>query len=63
MDDKIVGETIANILSGGDTDITKELDEESILILESKAIQDLLKTDKTQERIEILLDTGKVFRN
>ena len=61
--DKLVGENIANILSGGNKGILDEIDEDYLLKLESNAIQALFKEDKTQERIEKLLETGKVIRN
>ncbi len=61
--DKLVGENIANILSGGNKEILDEIDEDYLLKLESNAIQALFKEDKTQERIEKLLETGKVIRN
>ena len=57
------GEQIANVLSGGDTDMLNEVDEDQILRLESSAIQTLFKEPKSQERIEKLLETGKIIRN
>ena len=61
--DRFIGLEIANVLSGGDTDVLNEVDEDYILKLESKAIQALFKEPKSQERIEKLLETGKVIRN
>ena len=61
--DKFIGEQIANVLSGGDTDMLNEVDEDQILKLESSAIQTLFKEPKSQERIEKLLETGKIIRN
>ena len=63
LHDKFIGKQIANILSGGDTDILNEVDEDHILKLESNAIQTLFKEPKSQERIETLLETGKIIRN
>ena len=40
-----------------------EVDEDYILKLESKAIQTLFREPKSQERIEKLLETGKIIRN
>ena len=40
-----------------------EVDEDQILKLESSAIQTLFKEPKSQERIEKLLETGKIIRN
>ena len=42
---------------------TSKDNEEYILNLESKAIQTLFREPKSQERIETLLETGKVIRN
>ena len=61
--DRLIGLQIANVLSGGDTDVLNEVDEDQILKLESNAIQTLFKEPKSQERIEKLLETGKVIRN
>ena len=61
--DKFIGEQIAIILSGGDTDMLNEVDEDYILKLESVAIQTLFREPKSQERIEKLLETGKIIRN
>ena len=61
--EKFIGLQIANVLSGEDADVLDEVDEEYILKLESKAIQTLFKQPKSQERIETLLETGKVIRN
>ena len=61
--DKFVGEKIAYVLSGGDTDITKLMKEENILKLEKNAIYELMKEDLTIERLEYVLETGKYLRN
>ena len=61
--DKHIGEKIAFVLSGGDTDTTKELFEENILKLEKNAIYDLMKENLTIERLEYILETGKYLRN
>ena len=61
--DKFIGQQIATILSGGDTDMLNEVDEDHILKLESNSIQTLFKQPKSQERIEKLLETGKIIRN
>ena len=60
---KFVGEKIAFVLSGGETDITKELTEENILKLEKMAIYNLIKENLTIERLEHVLETGKYLRN
>jgi len=61
--DQVVGEQIAVILSGGETDITQEVDEEYILKLERESIEKLYKENLTLERLEHLLETGKILRN
>ena len=61
--DKFIGEKIAYVLSGGDTDITKLMKEENILKLEKNAIYELMKQDLTIERLEYVLETGKYLRN
>ena len=61
--DKYVREKIAYVLSGGDTDITKEVLEENILKLEKDAIYKLMKENLTIERLEHILETGKYLRN
>ena len=61
--DQMVGEQIATILSGGDTDITEEIDEDQMLKLERAAIQKLFREKLTLDRLEHLLETGKILRN
>ena len=61
--DQFVGENIAKVLSGGDTDITKEVEEDYILKLEKNAIYKLFKQNLTTERLEYVLETGKYLRN
>ena len=61
--DKYIGEKIAYVLSGGETDIHKELSEENILNLEKNAIYELITKDSTLERLEYVLETGKYLRN
>jgi len=61
--EKFVGEKIAFVLSGGETDIIKELTEENILKLEKMAIYNLIKENLTIERLEHVLETGKYLRN
>ena len=61
--DKHIGEKIAFVLSGGDTDSINEIFEENILKLEKNAIYDLMKENLTIERLEHILETGKYLRN
>ena len=58
-----IGKIIANVLSGGNTDILSELSEENILNLEKHAINNLIRNNFTIERLEYVLDTGKYLRN
>jgi 3-hydroxyacyl-CoA dehydrogenase len=61
--DLTVAGKLAEVLSGGDTDITEETSEDQLLALERKAFQALIRTDKTLARIEHTLETGKPLRN
>ena len=61
--DKYIGEKIAFVLSGGDSDFIKELSEENILNLEKNAIYGLIRENLTLERLEHVLETGKYLRN
>ena len=59
----VVAGELAIVLTGGETDPTKELDDSDILDLEREAILKLMKTTPTLERIEHMLNTGKPLRN
>jgi 3-hydroxyacyl-CoA dehydrogenase len=48
---------------GGDVEAGSLVDEEWLLTLERRAFVDLLGTQKTQERIMGMLQTGKPVRN
>jgi 3-hydroxyacyl-CoA dehydrogenase len=61
--DLVVAGKLAEVLSGGATDITEETSEDQLLALERKAFQALIRTDKTLARIEHTLETGKPLRN
>ena len=61
--DAVVAEKLAQVLSGGDTDITEETSEDQLLALERRAFQSLLREPKTLARIEHMLETGKPLRN
>jgi len=58
-----VGKELAYVLSGGDTDLNKELNEDYLLSLELDAFMKLIQTQKTQERIKYTLATGKPLVN
>jgi 3-hydroxyacyl-CoA dehydrogenase len=61
--DAVVAEKLAEVLSGGDTDITDETSEDQLLALERRAFQSLIREPKTLARIEHMLETGKPLRN
>lgn len=61
--DEVVSKALAKVLSGGDTDITKELTEQQLLDLELDVFMELIKTEGTMDRIEHMLETGKPLRN
>jgi 3-hydroxyacyl-CoA dehydrogenase len=61
--DAVVAEKLAEVLSGGDTDITEETSEDQLLALERRAFQSLIREPKTLARIEHMLETGKPLRN
>jgi 3-hydroxyacyl-CoA dehydrogenase len=61
--DARVAERVAFILSGGDLSAPQWVDEEYFLELERRSFAELATTEKTQERIRHLLETGKPLRN
>ncbi|KLT73870.1 3-hydroxyacyl-CoA dehydrogenase [Neisseria arctica] len=61
--DMHIGSQIAWVMTGGDVDAGTVVDEQWILDLERKVFVDLLKNEKTLERIENMLSTGKPLRN
>ena len=58
-----VGKELANVLSGGDTTIEKNLSEDDMFKLELDSFMKLIETKKTQERIKHTLATGKPLIN
>ena len=58
-----VGKELAYVLSGGETDLNKELSEDYLFSLELNAFMKLIKTKETQERIKYTLATGKPLVN
>ena len=58
-----VGKELANVLSGGDTDINKKMNEDQFFKLELDSFMKLIETKKTQERIQYTLKTGKPLVN
>ncbi len=61
--DAIVADQVARILTGGDTDLPRPVDEATLLRLEREAFMDLMRRGPTLARIEHMLDTGKPLRN
>jgi 3-hydroxyacyl-CoA dehydrogenase len=61
--DGVIAGHLANVLTGGTINQPQWVSEEYVLGLEKKAFLELLKNDKTHERIEALLQTGKPKRN
>ena len=61
--DVTVASALADVLSGGETDMTDTLGEDDILTLERSAFVKLVRTKKTIARIKHTLKTGKPLRN
>ena len=61
--DVTVTDYLAYILTGGDTDPTELVSDDKILEMEREGIMALMKTEKTMDRIESMLTTGKPLRN
>ena len=61
--DVIVSDLLANVLTGGDTDMSEALSEDDLLKLELDQFMDLLRNPGTLARIEHMLETGKPLRN
>jgi 3-hydroxyacyl-CoA dehydrogenase len=61
--DAVVAEKLAEVLSGGATDITEETSEDQLLALERRAFQALTREPRTLARIEHMLETGRPLRN
>ncbi len=58
-----VGKQIAFVLSGGNTNLSKDLSEDDLYNLELEAFMRLIQMPKTQERIKHTLETGKPLVN
>lgn len=62
--DRVIGETLAKVLSGGDAaDPAKPLPEQHVLDLERDAFMELVATPATRDRIGHMLTRGKPLRN
>ncbi|WP_037586631.1 3-hydroxyacyl-CoA dehydrogenase/enoyl-CoA hydratase family protein [Stenoxybacter acetivorans] len=58
-----IASQIAEVMTGGDVDEGSIVDEQWILDLERRVFMDLIQQEKTLERIENMLSTGKPLRN
>ena len=58
-----VGKELAYVLSGGDTKLDKEINEDQMYKLELNSFMKLIETKATQERISHTLKTGKPLIN
>ena len=58
-----VGTELANVLSGGDTNLDKTLSEDDLYKLELDSFMRLIETKQTQDRIKHTLTTGKPLVN
>ena len=61
--DGVIAGHVAHIITGGNLSLPQWVPEEYLLKLEKQAFLELLKQEKTHERIEALLKTGKTKRN
>jgi 3-hydroxyacyl-CoA dehydrogenase len=61
--DIVIGQHLAEVLSGGDTDYNNPLSEADILRLEHDHFIELVKTKETRARIEYMLEHNKPLRN
>ena len=61
--DALVAKKVATVITGGDASAPGWLDEQHFLDLEREAFAELVATEKTQDRIRHLLETGKPLRN
>ena len=61
--DVVVSRVLAQVLTGGDTDMQDEISEQKLLDLEHDGFMELVKTKGTLARIEHMLMTGKPLRN
>ena len=58
-----IGKKVATILGGGEIEQGNMVTDEWLLELEYRFFMELLKTNKTQQRIEFMLKNGKPLRN
>jgi 3-hydroxyacyl-CoA dehydrogenase len=58
-----IGQRLASIFCGGEVDMGQKVDEKWLLRMERELFVDLVQTEKTKERVEHMLKTGKPLRN
>jgi 3-hydroxyacyl-CoA dehydrogenase len=61
--DGLTGRQLARVLCGGELSAPQWVGEDHLLELEREAFVELLRTEKTMERIQAMLTTGKPLRN
>lgn len=61
--DEVICRKLAAVLTGGETDITEEIDEQVLLDLEHDYFMELVGTQGTLDRIAHMLETNKPLRN
>jgi len=61
--DLLISEKIAHILTGGERMAGTKITEQDVLDLEREVFLSLVGTEKTQQRIQAMLKTGKPLRN
>jgi len=58
-----IGLHLATVLSGGDTNKSKELSEADLYDLERQSLINLIQSNKTRDRIHAMLSTGRRLKN
>jgi 3-hydroxyacyl-CoA dehydrogenase len=61
--DRVVAETLAEVLSGGAADPSRPQPEDVLFDLEREGFMELVRTEPTRTRIRAMLETGKPLRN
>jgi 3-hydroxyacyl-CoA dehydrogenase len=61
--DAVVASQLARVVTGGETSPITPLTEQQVLDLEREAFLSLLGTEKTQDRMQAFLMSGKPLRN
>lgn len=61
--DEVVSNELAEVLSGGNTDMVDKVSEDQLLQLERNAFMNLVRNNNTLARMETMLETGKPLRN